>query len=99
MAILDALPEERCRELITSPYSTIASPNEFKTAMETVGRRDFYSDRPLSRLGMNRLAVPVVQADMVGSLYICAPTERKEQFLDQYVEALTRCRDEILKQI
>ncbi len=99
MAILDALPEERRQELIASPYSTIASPEECETAMDTVARGDFYSDKPLSRLGMNRLAVPVVQDDMVGSLYICAPTERKEQFLDQYVETLMRCRDEILRQV
>ena len=99
IAILDALPEKACKELIASPYSTISSRAEYETALETVKQDSFYSDKPASRLGMNRLAVQVEQGDVIGSLFLCAPTERKEKFLGRYVRTLNLYRDGILQRL
>jgi len=99
MAILDALSEGIRKNLVASPYSTIKSMAEYKAALKTVKCDSYYSDRPVSRLGMNRLAVPVIHASVIGSLFICAPTERKEKFLEQYVETLNRYKREILQRL
>ena len=99
MAILDAVASEKRLELIDSPYSTIETITSFREAIDTVKRNGFYSDKPLSRLGMNRLAVPVSRGETVGALFICAPTERKEKFMEQYVATLQRYKGEILRRL
>lgn len=99
IAILDAVSDETCNGLLSSPYSTIESRETYQTALEKIKRDNFYSDQPVSRLGMNRLAVQVVKGDIIGGLFICAPTERKEKFLQQYVGTLNRFKEEILQRL
>lgn len=99
IAMLDSLPPGSRDELLKSPYCTIKSSADYETALAASRNDGFYSDTPISRLGMNRLAIPVVKGTLTGGLFLCAPTERKDKFLKQYAEALTRCREEILQRI
>lgn len=96
LAIMSQLDQKTRDECFCSQYSKISLPEELEEGLKEFGCDGVFADRSRVRVGVSRMAVPVLSNEMIGALFICLPTAKMEQDFKRLSTCLKKVGGELV---
>lgn len=95
LAIMEGLSQSQIDEALRSKYSKIKTYEELQEGFFTFRKGNCFADNSRTRIGVSRLAVKVESEDRLGALFLCLPTSRLKQRIDELSTSLLQNKQEL----